>query len=90
MFRLSPRIFRDLLLVWVVPTTTTLISVVVIAVERMQADPVAVTPQRVSTSFAWLAIALGFALLHVAGSYISSLNGMTAREHVQRLAALVL
>jgi hypothetical protein len=64
--------------------------VAVIAVERMQADPVAVTPQRVSTSFAWLGIAVGFVLLHVAGSYISSLNMMTVREHVQRWAALVL
>jgi hypothetical protein len=87
---LSPRIFRDLLLVWVLPTTAALFAVAVIAVERMQADPVAVAPERVNTSFAWLAIALGFVLLHVAGNYISSLNVMTASEHVQRWAALVL
>jgi hypothetical protein len=90
LFRLSPRIFRDLLLVWFVPTTAALICVAVIAVERMQADPAPVTPQRVSTSVAWLAIALGFVLLHVAGSYIASLNAMTAREHAQRWATLVL
>jgi hypothetical protein len=82
--------FRDLLLIWVVPTTTALCAVAVIAAERMQADPVTVTPERLSTSFAWLVIALGFVLLHVAGNYISSPNALTAREHVQRLAALVL
>jgi hypothetical protein len=90
LFRLSPRILRDLLLVWVVPTTAALFAVAVIAVERMQADPVTVTPERLSTSLAWLVIALGFVLLHVAGSSISSPNALTAREHVQRLAALVL
>jgi hypothetical protein len=85
-----PQIARELLLVCVLPTTATLCGVTVIAIERMQADPVSVSPERVVTSFAWLASALAFVMLHIAGSYVSSLNVLTARDHVQRWVALVL
>ena len=85
-----PPMVRELLIVCVLPTTATLCAVTVIAIERMQADPVSVSPDRVVTSLAWLASALAFVMLHIAGSYVSSLNVLTSRDHVQRWVALVL
>jgi hypothetical protein len=88
MLRLNTRMLGHVLLVGVLPMTATLGLVTVIAIERMQCDPLGIALQKMYP--AWLACGCVFAILHILATHISSGRNATLREYAQALLAVAI